>query len=624
MTQIFHLVCDNCQVKRFTIAAQGVELAVTIPTLDGRKLGAEELASDPVWFGAVVYGTSAARSLTLSNATPVPLPFRFRSRRLPADGGGGDSSPGNASRPAPGPARTFDGAQEEEEAGDLQLQTASARAGGAAASSSLQRDDDEWEDADGSVFRLDPWHGTFPSRGETPLTVRLWAMLRRSRCASATSRPGSESCSAVTHSYSPPTPQITFTPERLGRVLYEARLEVDTALPESAERRWVAAADLSFEGLGVPPEVALEPALLHFAGTLLPTVPAHRDVLVVNRSDAPARFHWEGCGAVLPGGGLAAVDPVSGELAPGESLPCRVLLEAAEVGAVELELTCVLEHGPRLPLFARAEAVGPRVTALQPGIEFGLVQVACTESRTLTLRNETDVPVSWVLRDSSGELQLSCDCGALEPWATVEVTVSFTPSRPGAFLARLTVEAGGPPTEVEVRASALAPAAALDCTRVDLGDSFLTVAVERPLRLRNLTQLPAEFSWQPEVLGVPSGAISVEITPSAGTLAPGEVLDLTARFVPLVLGKWAGVVACDVAGAARPIGFELVTEIKGLELEYTVRRTADAHEVTGGPQGGIDGEIVLDFGRFCPVGQKVTLELEVRGRDERRGLLCTC
>lgn len=112
----------------------------------------------------------------------------------------------------------------------------------------------------------------------------------------------------------------------------------------------------------------------------------------------------------------------------------------------------------------------------------------------------------------------------------------------------------------------LAPAAALDVSRVDLGDSFLTVPVERTVTIRNLTQLPAEFRWQQEVLGVPAGAITVAVSPAEGTLGPGESLALTARFVPLTLGRWAGIVACDVAGAARPIGFELVTEIKGLEV----------------------------------------------------------
>lgn len=627
---MFHLVCDNCQVKRFTIAAQGVELAVSIPTLDGRKLGPGELASDPVWFGAVVYGTAAARSLTLSNATPVPLPFRFRSRRLPADGGAGDSGPASSlsARPAAAdadaadgqPGRVFNGQQE-----------------GDGAAAGPQRDDGEWEDADGSVFTLDPWHGTFPSRGETPLTVRRRRPAPASRfLLPHPPRPASPPPS-LTHppvaapDCSPPSLQVTFTPECLGRVLHEARLEVDTALPESADRRWVSVADLSFEGLGVPPEVELEPPLLQFAGSLLPTVPAHRDVLVANRSAAPVRFHWEGCGAVLPGGGLVAVDPVEGEIPPGETRACRVLLEAAEVGPAEAELACVLEHGPRLPLFARAEAVGPRVAALQPGIEFGLVQVACAETRTLTLRNEQDVPVSWSLADSSGgELALSADRGALQPWEAVDVQVTFVPSRPGAFLARLTASAGGPPTEVEVRASALAPAAALDRSRVDLGDSFLRVPVERLLRLRNLTQLPAAFRWQPEVLGVAPGALAVEIRPEEGALAPGEVIDVSARFTPLAVGAWAGVVACDVAGAARPIGFEVATEIKGLELEFAVRRSADGAAVSGGPEGGVDGDVVLDFGRFCPLGQRVTLELEASAKSRpacstllRTRLLCS-
>lgn len=157
--QTFHLVCDNCQVKRFTIAAQGVELAVTVPTLDGRTLGPGELAAGAIWLGAVICGTSSAsRSLVLSNATPVALPFRLRSRRLPTEGADPHPAPADVALPSPagggpGPALTFDG---EHEAGE-----------GAA-----QRDDGWWEDADGSVFSLDPWRGTFPSRGETPLMAR--------------------------------------------------------------------------------------------------------------------------------------------------------------------------------------------------------------------------------------------------------------------------------------------------------------------------------------------------------------------------------------------------------------------------------------------------------------------
>jgi hypothetical protein len=173
----------------------------------------------------------------------------------------------------------------------------------------------------------------------------------------------------------------------------------------------------------------------------------------------------------------------------------------------------------------------------------------------------------------------------------IELECTLRATRAGAYRGVVSVFSGGRRSAGAVahaRADVLDPRAALDVTRVDLGVVYVGVPTTRVVTLKNMTMLPAAFKWSdaPLVVGEDDedgdGAIHVECDVWKGELAPGGTMAVRFDFTPVrVLSSkkngYASLVACDVAGALRPLGFELVAQIRGLEgnVSYDVRRGAD-------------------------------------------------
>ena len=73
-SETFHLVCDNCQVKKFVVHGRGCLVDMSVNMLDGRQLAPGELER-PLWFGEVDAGSSHERRISVTNSGGVPLPF---------------------------------------------------------------------------------------------------------------------------------------------------------------------------------------------------------------------------------------------------------------------------------------------------------------------------------------------------------------------------------------------------------------------------------------------------------------------------------------------------------------------------------------------------------------------
>ena len=83
--------------------------------------------------------------------------------------------------------------------------------------------------------------------------------------------------------------------------------------------------------------------------------------------------------------------------------------------------------------------------------------------------------------------------------------------------------------------------------------------------------------------------------------------------------SYAGIVVCDVDGAAKPLGFAVECEIRGLRVEYDIFRgvgpgarfacgDAFAPEQTA----SIGDAVRLDFGDDCEVREHAAMELVIR------------
>ena len=65
--------------------------------------------------------------------------------------------------------------------------------------------------------------------------------------------------------------------------------------------------------------------------------------------------------------------------------------------------------------------------------------------------------------------------------------------------------------KISARADVVAPYACLSSTKIDVGVTYLNVAVERTVKIRNLTQLPSSFEWLPDDLLSEEDATKVQV-----------------------------------------------------------------------------------------------------------------
>ncbi|EFJ49783.1 hypothetical protein VOLCADRAFT_104231 [Volvox carteri f. nagariensis] len=76
------IVCDNCQVKTFTLLGNGVSVDVLLHSVDGRMLEPRELDL-PLWFGEVAPRSGFAKTVSVRNTTKLPFAFEWSLTKYP-------------------------------------------------------------------------------------------------------------------------------------------------------------------------------------------------------------------------------------------------------------------------------------------------------------------------------------------------------------------------------------------------------------------------------------------------------------------------------------------------------------------------------------------------------------
>ena len=262
-----------------------------------------------------------------------------------------------------------------------------------------------------------------------------------------------------------------------------------------------------------------------------------------------------------------------------------VELVADDASRCDRTLVCVCEHGPELFVRVTAEVEGPEVVFAQSSLDFGLLQRGVPGDAYLVLRNASPVPAAWTLEEkrhaedatARGEIIFSASRGVLPPHAEVEVECTLTPSEEGAYRGVVScVAGGGRVAVVDARADVLRPRCALSETLANLGVCHVGVPVEREVVVQNMTMLPAVFRWARELEGESeeaTDALDFECDWREDELPPGGSRAVRFRFTPFKpCRSYAGIVVCDVDGAAKPLGFAVECEIRGLRVEYDIFR----------------------------------------------------
>lgn len=125
---------------------------------------------------------------------------------------------------------------------------------------------------------------------------------------------------------------------------------------------------------------------------------------------------------------------------------------------------------------------------------------------------------------------------------------------------------------VSARAEIQCPNVYLMPMKLHLGTTYKDVTVSRKLELVNLSNLETSFKFA-EPQGT-SKMYSVEFLPKQGVLRSKETLSIVMQYTPRQAGKNTVLFACMVRGLPSPLGFEVITNQKGLVLSYELLPTS--------------------------------------------------
>ncbi|WP_373047283.1 choice-of-anchor D domain-containing protein [Vulgatibacter sp.] len=335
----------------------------------------------------------------------------------------------------------------------------------------------------------------------------------------------------------------------------------------------------------------VEPAVLDFGRVALGST-ATRELKVHNRGRAPLQLKEiaiEGLGE-----DIEIVNRGTEQLGAGQSTVLAVRFSPQEEAILERQLGLELtdEERPEVAVPVTGIGVRPRVSLEPASLDFGRIELNVPEDRTVTLRNEFDMPVD-VRLGRRGDVQYSYGSGdvvTVPPLGSLDVPVTFLPERTGRADAQVAVmpcptcvEQVVPMTGVGIDQALVVNPPVIDFgfVPVDRGATrqfTVTNAGSKVLEVRSM-QLASEAAGR---------GSDFRIEPKTAQLAEGEQIAVTIHFTPGSKGERTDTLHIESSSERMPTSAVAVRGVGGgPEIKVTVR----------------DGTDCIDFGRV-PFGSR--------------------
>ncbi|GIM02972.1 hypothetical protein Vretimale_7763, partial [Volvox reticuliferus] len=443
------IVCDNCQVKTFTLLGNGVSVDVLLHSVDGRMLEPRELDL-PLWFGEVAPRSGFAKTVSVRNTTKLPFAFEWSLTRYPQV---------QHKRRANEPLQTeqqYDEEQDDEghvllvdnksmrggsPRRDQPLRTQSGQAQMQRQQSKTSRTSRSGSGSAGGAAPAAAIVGAAPSPGLQSVSPTRPLLLPGAEAAgtpwgiisgSGAHGPDPLALGAVVESVFSVVPergvlqpgevmefQFTFTPPSCQRYERWAQLRVDRtpiaavdgsmlrgsgngtgnshAALAAAAQCDVLVAEVGLEGLGCLVQLEAVPRLLSLTGTLMPRQRAVRKVQLRNPTRGPVEVH------VTADNPSIAIQPPTLTVPALGTTSMDVIVTAPEVPG-DLRARVVVEvehgHGPPVPLEVRASVGTTNASLMASRLDFGLVRLGGCAERSLVIRNRSATSATpWSLRE---------------------------------------------------------------------------------------------------------------------------------------------------------------------------------------------------------------------------------
>lgn len=606
----FVMVCDNCQVKTFTVKGTSCLVDLSITALDEKEVNmAAPNTKQPssVLFEDTTIGAIKKRTVRIRNPTPIELSMHwavYEESKAAGKSGRRQSSlvaahlSGNEVFDIEPKKATVQGQEE-------QTFVISFKPGKACAYTHLAKlvvEDVPPTAVEGYKFKdkskkkkssvenaVPEENGAEEKNGETPETNE----------AAGNDTP-----------VVPPLGEVPSDDRSQVGLLMSARSKASlVSLEPLAEPQFlnIPFKNLRLLGPGCQARLQLEPQVLNLAGKLLVGKAYTRMVTLKNLSDADVPLTW--CAArdkTAPGGvprkHSLNVEPCECTIPAKGTQEFEFTFVPQESGSFCLEIECHALNGHARGSWVQlvATSEGPRVRIDEPEIDFGLVGVGEVVDYDIPFTNLSDVAAVYRFC-KAGDPQQPFVCETAlekekESKARAEVdrsrkkcNVLFNP-KVGTVgpmergTVRVTCKAGWKPERLRailecrvqhsrsqyarVRAEVQSPKVYIDVTKFELGTTCVTVPVARTIKITNLSNLPAHFCWS--LVGGKTPNFEAKFSVEKGTLHAKESRDITFTYIAQRPGRNACIFSCVVEGMQAPLGFTLRTVSKGLVVAYTL------------------------------------------------------
>jgi hypothetical protein len=498
------IVCDNCQVKQFSISGQACNVDLALDSVDGASFD-PALLDAPLWFGNVVPGSGFTRKVGVRNTTSLPFLFMWKQSLFKQQGPEAEEGGGKIDLVELGLEndRTFvvepdEGSIQPGEVLEFEITFLP---------SANDKRYERWLRL--CVDRTSP--GQAPQGCTVPVIQLglegLGAPLELDVCPRIVKVPGSLTTGAKASSW--------------------VTLRNTSRAPAhfTIKRQGTLAGHASSEAIGIHPPEGLVPPL----GELRVTVAFH----AVKGAHGPQEHHI-----------LCCVDH-------GEDIPITV---RANVELPEVRLiTTGLDYGI-IPL--GGSAILPLVLRNGSSTAFTPWSLSAVAEDGIAHFHQTHVkfePSSGTLAPGQ-QIQVMAKVTALSD-GPHKTTVMLR--GPGDKLAAC----------IEALACVATPRAVISTPKIDLGHTFVGVTVRSTVTVRNLSLLPIDFQFTVESPD-PEPLAELKIRPEKGTLQAGDQVEVQLRYAPRSVGHSCIFGVCQVAGAPDATGFMITSNIQGLSTTY--------------------------------------------------------
>ncbi|KAI4901416.1 hypothetical protein NFI96_018546 [Prochilodus magdalenae] len=197
----------------------------------------------------------------------------------------------------------------------------------------------------------------------------------------------------------------------------------------------------------------------------------------------------------------------------------------------------VKHHNSPVGLPIEATFKGPQLTLSVPSLDLGLLQLGQEICSTLQICNSSPLEAHWSLKEladgsvvSLGQVKIEPSEGVLPPLAFCSVDVYFRAVCCQSYESVLQLNVpNGTGCHLFVRADVQSPQVCLLSCELLLTDLYVGVTQSGKTTLFNQTLLPAHFTWS-KLQGPQAHHCSASFTPSSGTLEPNTQMEISVSF----------------------------------------------------------------------------------------------